>query len=245
MESLNNENGKFKVMHFNGKKKGFKLEKKELVTRNQLNHIESDAFKLVNFESSYEYANFTYQHIREGEVWDINFELEHILDTLIVEFDGSKYPDYIRIQASLLMDKVIESLRFQHKDKFWSLSHYYIGDVGEYQKRLDKDFPAKQAEHWVKITKMMKIEFMDELDQLFFEAENMHDFQLKVVGQDGKVLCDYLSSMGLIEFKEITDNEFEITLPESSDDLDDINQKIIFAREAAKYGYNIWVDYVD
>lgn len=235
------------LLQLNSKKKTAPSKKEKLVTREAIAHIENHEIVLKNFESSSTYSTFSFDYTVEGKTWTIPFEVEVIIDTLILDFDGSDMPENIRIKASELTEKLVESLRFKHRDKFWSLSHYFIDNLEEYELRKKESY-AKSFEHdWLRIYNLSKLEAMDEVDQLLFEVEDIHDLALKIVGLDGKKLCEYLMELGLITYKKVAKTEFEISFNETdeADYLEQINQKIIFAREVARYGYNIWVDYVN
>lgn len=233
------------VLQFKQKKSTEQRVVQDLVSKSQLKHIESECIKLMEVESSPVYATFAFLYHDGNKEWKIPFELEIILDTLIAEFDGEELADSVRIKASYLMEQVIEALRFQHKDKFWSIGHYYIPNVEEYHLRNNVAYPIKNEKEWNRILNLTKVEAIDEMDLLFYEAENVHDLMLMIVGQDGKVLCEYLQNKGFIKYKAYTDNGYEIELMNSENGMDLLNRKTIFAREIAKFGYNIWVDFMD
>lgn len=239
------EKERFTVLQFEQKKSEGRENSKDLVSESKLKHIENQSVQLIELESSPVFATFVFRFFDGKEEWDIPFELEIILDTLIAEFNGEDLPDRIRLKASNLMEQVVDSLRFQHRDKYWSIGHYYIPSVKEYHLRNDINYPIQFQNEWKRIFNLTKVGDMDEMDMLFYEAEDVHDLMLLIVGEDGKILCDYLEAQGYITYKEVAENGYEIELKGASSGVDVLNQKTIFAREVARYGYNIWVDFME
>jgi len=215
-----------------------------LIQKHFLTHIEDENVTLTSFDANEEYAEFVFTYQQEEQTWDIFYTIEFLIDTLIVDFDGSGLPDSIRLKASELFEQIIKSIRFLHKDKFWSLSHYYIDDVKEYQKRLEDDYPLSLQEEWKKMKNMAAFEPMDQDDYLFFKVEDIHDLSLRIAGEDGKKLCEALKKLGIIEYAKVAENEYEMQIDEK-DALESIKIKLIYQREIAKYGYSVFTDYYE
>lgn len=232
-ELIENENLK------KGKKESF------LIKKQLLEHIENEKTKLIYFQSTERYSKFTFEYKEENAIWKIPFEIEYVIDTLIVDFEGKDLPDPIRMVASKLLKEIISSIRFMHKDKYWSLSYYFLDDIKHYKKRLTKEFLIELEGEWKKIKRLAELEAMDDDDYLFFKTEDVHDLSLWVAGEDGRLLCEYLEELKLITFQQSGLNRYEIQLTGKKEDIKIVNEKIVFAREIAKYGYNIWTDYVE
>lgn len=230
----------FTLLHFdqtNSKKKVAK--KLALLEKKWLLHLENDDYALVYFDSGKDHAAFTFTYAD----YDLDFALDLIVDTIILDFDGAGLPENIRIKASELIGRIIESLRFQYKHKYWSFSHYYLDNIKRYEERKNLDYPAQFHDEWKRIANLAKMESMDDADRLFMQVEDIHDLELNIVGDDGKVLCDYLQAMKLIRYRMVHENQWILEFLEPLDELGNINRKIVFAREVAYFGYNIWVDY--
>lgn len=227
------------LLQFDQKVPKTQPKREALVEKKWLLHLESEECKLTRFNSGKDHAQFvfTYQGI------DFVFQLDFVVDTLILDFEGAGLSEFHRIQASKLLERIIESLRFRHKDKYWSLSHYYIDNLKRYEERKNPSYPVQYHNEWKRIIKLAKMEIMDDSDRLFMEVEDIHDLELKIVGEDGKVLCAYLKENGFIDYHTTYENECIIEFLDPTDELDNINRKIVFAREVAYFGYNIWVDY--
>jgi hypothetical protein len=215
-----------------------------LVKESFLKHIETEHIQLASFDSNEEYAEFVFCYTENEKKWNILFTIEFVIDTLIVDFEGSELPDSVRLKASKIFEQVIQSIRFLHKDKFWSLSHYYIDDEKEYKKRLERSYPKALKEEWLKMKNMATIEPMDSDDYLFFKVEDIHDLSLRIAGDDGKLLCEVLKELGIIEYAKVALNEYEMQIDEKNE-LESIKKKMIYEREIAKYGYNIFTDYYE
>lgn len=206
--------------------------------------MENENIKMTSFEANEAYAEVMFAYETEEKVWDILYTIEYVLDTLIVDFDGSNLPDSIRMKASELFERLLESIRFLHKDKYWSLSYYYIDDKKEYEKRLQDEFPVSLQDEWKKMKNMAKIEPMDSDDYLFFKVEDIHDLSLRVVGEDGRKLCEVLKKLNIVDYAKVAGNEYELQIDEE-ETLESIKIKLIYQREIAKYGYNVFTDYYD
>lgn len=234
------------LLQFHREKQKGKIPKKRLVVeRKDIEHIATEKLRLKEFKNEKNYATFTFGYFVDSKEWDIVFELEIIVDTLVVEFIGEEIPESVRIKASKILEDVVQALRFKHKDKYWVFSHYYIGDVEEYEQRKKNEFPRYYESEIEKIFNLSKIESMSDDNHLFFELEEIEGLSLFIVGEDGKVLCEYLEEKGFIYYEEVKKNRYIIEFVEDKivDEEELINRKIVFAREIAQYGYNIWVDY--
>lgn len=230
-----------------GEMKKEKRRKKELiVTKEVIKNIETTTLTLKTFHATETFASFDFTYFADGEQWNIGFELELIVDTLIVDIVGEGMVEAIRIKASEVLEKIVECLRFKYKDKHWSLSHYYIADIEAYEERSRVDYPERYRNEWKTIVNQSRLETMDEMDEFLFQVEDIHDLELKIIGNDGIVLCEYLQKMKHITYQQNEGTECVIHLLKNhlNNPLKNINQKIVFAREVAAYGYNIWVDYI-
>jgi len=216
-----------------------------LINRKMLEHIENEKLVMTYFEANQEYSRFTFEYNDGIAVWKIPFEIEYVVDMLIVDFNGKELSDETRFVASGVLKDVLCSLRFAHKDKYWSLSHYFIDDMEHYRKRLEKDFVIKLENEWKKIRRNAEIETMDNDDYMFFRSEQINDLNLWITGEDGLVFCEFMKEIGLIKYKKEGKTQCMIELVGDKKGLKKVNEKIIFARDVAKYGYNIWTDYVE
>lgn len=216
--------------------------KKYIITERMIKHLENENLKLRSIHSETKYAKVVFEYIKQENI-KIEFEFELIEETIIFEFNGEKLTDKWRIFASKLYEEIIESLRFVHKDKEWSLSRYYIGFVEEYEKRKSEEFLNSITEEIKKIDKRSQIEAMSEENRFFFDLEDIHHLSFYITGEDGLKLIDLLKEMKLVTYQKLEENLFEIELIGKDKGIDRINRKIVFARELAKMGYNTWVDY--
>lgn len=234
-----------RVLRVDKNKKKIKKEKENLVKMEDIGHIATETLVIKSLVSDPNMAEIQFVWSDGRKEWEINFLLEIILDTLVVEFDGNNYHDDIRIKASQILEKLVESLRFRHRDKYWSLSHYYISDVANYEARKKKEYPQSKGDFWKKISTLFHFERMEDVDYLLFSLENNHELLLRISGEDGKILCDHLSDIGIAHYNKLAENEYEIVLIGDEVGHEAIHKKIVFAREAITLGYNIWVDYDD
>lgn len=221
-------------------------EQQFVVTESFLKHIENDQCKLRFGNADENYANFSFEYEENGNFWNIPFEMEVVYETIAIEFEGGHLPESIRMVASKLLEEVIYATRFLHKDKYWSLSNFYIKDVATYKQRVQAAFLEQMDAVWSKIAQMAKVEKMDIEDYYFFEAEGIDDVSLWMTGEDAHMLLNYLEEKNIIRaFRKRNENLYEVELFIQKDPIQTINAKLIFERELSELGYNIWTDYVD
>jgi len=216
--------------------------KEPLLKKEMIQHLEKDGLIIKKFKATPHYATFT---LHDDKNVEIVFEIEYVIDTLIVDFNGFKLSDDYRLKASKLLLKVVNAIRFLHKDKFIMFGNHFIPDEEEYRIRTKKEYASSMHDDWIRINNLSKLESMDEDHHLYFEIEDVHDLCLAIAGEDGKLLCEELKNLHIATYESLSESEYEIELTGVSNEKEALKRKIIFAREIAKYGYNVWVDYVE
>jgi hypothetical protein len=218
----------------------------QLLEREMIQHIEQEDLRLVTFKSGKKEAVLGYELIlSKDETYKITFDIEEIEETLVVEFNGGELPENIRLLGSELLERIVKSIRFKHKEKEWSLSRYYVWDSEAYSERVNPEYPEKRKEEWVKLFKKIERDTIQDYEILLLELEEVHDISLRIAGLDGYYLVEYLQKIGVLSYEKIHENEYDLQLkkPKHFSERDGWEMKILLSKELMKYGYNVWVDY--
>jgi hypothetical protein len=216
-----------------------------LVLESSLQHITNENLIQTHFKSTKSEARIVYVLKHDSKEYQLKFDFELIEETILLDFNGYAYNDEIRFIASEILEKMIEALRFAHKDKEWSISHYYIFDKEAYQIRIEPNYARSLANEWKKMRNKAEMEAKDPNNYFHLSSEDIHDLSLRAVGYDGYLLCETLKELNIIDYQKIDVNEYEMTILGNVDELERLKMKIAFVRELAKYGYNVFADYYE